>query len=306
VVELSADANLAIGGALPGTLRESPSVDKNGNPDNSGTTGMGWFPGYAIDVESGYRLHMAFGESSFMGSDNGNDMIWNPSSRIVDSDGTPVMGGLHPVYVFGVGINGTDCPYYDGVSNWVYDHYANETNTSYRDLYMNLMWVFHPVLSPGKTHLSSDVRIKVRLNKEYAVFNATGQNNGRPMYGWSMTGYRTDKANASAAASVLDIINVVPNPYYAFSAYERNKVDTRVRITNLPEKCTVTIYNTSGKLINQFKKDNLITYQDWALTNRKGIPVSSGVYIVHVEVPGVGETVRKAFLSMRQTDLEGF
>jgi hypothetical protein len=217
VIELSSDANLSIGGAVPGTLRESPSVDKDGNPDNSGTTGMGWFPGYAIDVESGYRLHMAFGESSFMGSDNGNDMIWNPSSRVTDGDGTPVMGGLHPVYVFGVGINGTDCPYYDGVNNWVYDHYANETNTSYRDLYMNLMWVFHPLLTEGKTHLSTDARIKVRLNKEYAIFNATGQNNGRPMYGWSMNGNETDKANDSAAASVLDIINVVTNPDYALS-----------------------------------------------------------------------------------------
>ncbi|HLP57047.1 MAG TPA: T9SS type A sorting domain-containing protein [Fluviicola sp.] len=306
VIELCSDANLAIGGSLPGTLRGSQSVDKEGNPDNSGTTGMGWFPGYAIDVETGNRLHMAFGENSFLGSDNGSDMIWNPTSRIVDDNGTPVMGGMHPVYVFGVGINNTACPNYDGNNNWVYDQYANENNLSYRELYTNLMWVFHPIHNTTSGFMSTDVRMKVRLNKEYAIYNATGQNNGRPMYGWSMDNYRTDLANTEAAASVLDLINIVPNPYYAFSEYERNKVDTRVKITNLPHTCTVSIYNLSGKLINQFKKDNDITYLDWALTNKVGIPVSSGVYIIHVDVPGVGEVTRKVFIGMRQPDLEGF
>lgn len=306
VIELCSDQNLALGGAEPGTLRASQSVDKDGNQDNSGTTGMGWFPGYAIDVESGYRLHMAFGENSFMSADNGADMKWNPSGRITDANGTPVMGGLHPVYVFGVGINNTACPYYDGNNNWVYDQYANENNLSYRDLYTNLMWVFHPLVENQEDHLSTDVRIKVRLNKEYSVFNATGVNNGWPMYGWSMDRYQTDKANVAAATSVLDLINVVPNPYYAYSQYERNKVDTRIKITNLPEKCTVSIFNTSGKLVNQFKKDNELTFQDWTLTNKVGIPVASGVYIIHVDVPGVGEVIRKAFIGMRQTDLEGF
>lgn len=306
VIELCADQNLAVGGALPGTLRHSPSVDKFGNPDGSGTTGMGWFPGYAIDVESGYRLHMAFGENSFMGADRGNDMLWNPTSRLTDTDGTPVLGGQHPIYVFGVGINNTACPYYDGTNNWVYDQLANETNLSYRDVYTNLMWVINPLLAPEKELLSTDVRIKARLNKEYSVFQATGENNGWPLYGWTMDGYQTDKANRVAAASVLDLINVVPNPYYAYSEYERNKVDKRVKITNLPEKCTVSIYSVSGKLINQFKKDNAVTYQDWALVNTSGIPVASGVYIIHVDVPGVGEAVRKAFIGMRQVDLEGF
>jgi len=126
------------------------------------------------------------------------------------------------------------------------------------------------------------------------------------MYGWSMDNYKTDLANVEAATSVLDLINIVPNPYYAFSEYERNKVDTRIKITNLPQKCTVSIYNTSGKLINQFKKDNDITYLDWNLTNKVGIPVSSGIYIVYVDIPGVGEVIRKAFIGMRQSDLEGF
>ena len=65
-------------------LRDHASVDKDGN-DIAGETGMGWFPGYAIDVKSGARLYMAFGENSFLAGDNGADMIWNPTNRMMDN-----------------------------------------------------------------------------------------------------------------------------------------------------------------------------------------------------------------------------
>ncbi|MDG1148592.1 MAG: T9SS type A sorting domain-containing protein, partial [Crocinitomicaceae bacterium] len=105
--------------------------------------------------------------------------------------------------------------------------------------------------------------------------------------------------------SALDLINVVPNPYYAYSQYERNRLDTRVKITNLPERCTVKIYSTNGKLVRTFKKDNSITSIDWDLNNHKNIPVAGGVYLIHVDVPGVGEKVLKFFGGMRQIDLQG-
>ena len=46
-------------------LRQSPSVDKDGNPE-SGTNGMGWFPGYAIDIQTGERLNIIFAEDSWL------------------------------------------------------------------------------------------------------------------------------------------------------------------------------------------------------------------------------------------------
>ncbi len=57
-----------------------PSVDKDGNPDNSGTTGFGWFPGYAINVETGERLNIMFAENSLDTFNNGNDMLFNPTN----------------------------------------------------------------------------------------------------------------------------------------------------------------------------------------------------------------------------------
>jgi hypothetical protein len=99
VIELGRNTALNVGACAPGAMRKSPSVDKNGNPDGTGT-GMGWFPGYAVDLESGARLYLAFGENSFLGGENGADMVWNPTDRFVSNVGTPLMGGMHPVYVF--------------------------------------------------------------------------------------------------------------------------------------------------------------------------------------------------------------
>jgi hypothetical protein len=87
-------------------LRNDPSIDQNGNPINDGTTGFSYFPGYAVDVETGERLNIFFGESSLYADTIinlngtltnlktllkdevtlGGDMIFNPSSQVVIED----------------------------------------------------------------------------------------------------------------------------------------------------------------------------------------------------------------------------
>jgi hypothetical protein len=320
VIELGRDANLNVGSCEPGALRKSPSVDKYGNPDNSGTNGMGWFPGYAIDLETGARLYMAFGENSFHGTENGADLIWNPSDRIVSSVGQPLMGGMHAIYVFShkqATINnfagGFDFPEYkpaDGENSSTNVAYQKMleieagNSTSKRQFYGSLSWIAYPLLKNGQTLLSTDVHIRLRINKEYKNYTATGANGGKPMYSWNMSSVRTEINSDEALADVLKLINVVPNPYNAFSEYETSKLDNRVKITNLPEQCYIRIYNTQGKLIKSIKKDNPMTYQDWTLTNNQNIPISSGVYLIHVEVPGIGETIVKSFIAMRTVDLQ--
>jgi hypothetical protein len=108
------------------------------------------------------------------------------------------------------------------------------------------------------------------------------------------------------AVSDLDKINVVPNPYFAYSPYEVNQLDNRIKIVNLPQTCTITIYSTGGMVIRTFNKDESKTYIDWDLKNFAGIPIAGGVYIIHVKVPGVGEKVIKWFGSLRPVDLNAF
>jgi hypothetical protein len=323
IIELGRNSTLNVGGAEPGEMRKSPSVDKNGNPDGSGTTGMGWFPGYAIDLESGARLYMAFGENSFLVSENGADMVWNPSSGFVDAAGNPLFGGMHPVYVYSYNnksnnnfILGYDHPAYvpssaeipDGSGNVLYQDMLtveSGSSTQKRYTYGSISWVAYPFLTPGQDLLSTDVSIKLRVNKEYKDFVGTGENGGSPKYSWSMDDIATETGSQDQLAEALQMINVVPNPYYAYSEYERSKLENKVKITNLPEVCTVKIYTVNGKLVRTFKKDSPVTSIDWDLNNHKGIPLASGVYLIHVDVPEVGEVVVKFFGGMRQVDLQG-
>ena len=121
-----------------------------------------------------------------------------------------------------------------------------------------------------------------KLKKIMFFTKKTGANQGKPMYSWSMDDIATVTASQAQLKEALDIINVVPNPYYAFSEYERNRLETKVKITNLPEQCTVKIFTVNGKLVREFKKDSPITSLDWDLTNFKAIPVASGIYLIHV------------------------
>ena len=167
-----------------------------------------------------------------------------------------------------------------------------------------MTWIANPIGVAFQSYLACDVKIKIRVNKEYKNFSATNLNNGKPMYSWNMDSFATEKGSTSQLIEALKLINIVPNPYYAYSEYERNRLDTRVKITNLPEKCTVTIYTVNGKLVRTYKKDSAETYVDWDLNNHKAIPVAGGVYLIHIEVPGIGERVLKFFGGMRQVDLQ--
>jgi len=90
------------------------------------------------------------------------------------------------------------------------------------------------------------------------------------------------------------------------SVHETSKLDNRVKIVNLPYECTITIYDLNGTLVRQFKKSDPTTQLDWDLKNMKNIPIASGTYIIHVNVPGTGEKVLKWFGIMRPIDLDNF
>ncbi len=101
VLEMCDDPTQSEGNALRFQMRKAYSVDKNGNIDTTYDRkyGMGWFPGYAIDVETGERLNIMFGEDSRYVQHNGRDMMWNPVSTLMDGTQNYVMGGGHFIYI---------------------------------------------------------------------------------------------------------------------------------------------------------------------------------------------------------------
>lgn len=395
--------------------RDHASVDKNGNAGDGVVTndpndadyisakGMGWFPGYAINLETGERLNMAFGEDSYNYTDNGNDMIWNPTSTISSSTYDNAFGGRHYIYVFG---HNKDAVYSNTMttSTWVgltplagkpigagrYDGGAQmyeqikvamslttTVGTSVAafqwpmaNVMRDAMWVNIPLLKNSSyafknpANMPCEVKVRLRVRKPYrygystqwsnrlpittsnyvangGVVGANGfvtttnpanlpldtatsaQNNNLPMYEFNTSDIYTMIGEATTAKNALDLIRIVPNPYYGNSSYERNRLDNRVRITNLPNVCTVKIFTMNGTLVRTFKRDvagqeeeivtegdivrsKRVPYQDWDLKNQYGIPVASGLYIFHIDAPGKGEKILKWFGVMRPLDLQNY
>jgi len=131
-------------------------------------------------------------------------------------------------------------------------------------------------------------------------------NNFNPVYEFNTTDLVSEVENNEQAKSALDLINVVPNPYYGYSEYETSQLDNRIKITNLPKDVKIRIYTVSGALIRTIKKSDNLTSSDWDLKNDHGIPVSSGLYIIHVDAEGVGEKILKWFGVLRPIDLDTF
>lgn len=380
--------------------KNCPSVDKDGNPDNSGTTGFGWFPGYAINVETGERLNIMFAENSLDTFNNGNDMIFNPTTvyafyknmqtgeYILDEEtgkpiamsqsvfnefrdaysvtfGEPLNGGRHYVYVVGSSgntcsmpyrstsrqrnfndggtvtqghggtIEGTSLPYFDcGAYDecaWLdakFKSFTSSTNFADNDrkrrkmqLFNNVMWtsIPMPVINREDEWLSSDATIKIRVSRPYLRYSSrwydspeqspnSSLNNGYPMYQFTTKNLTPTKVEQTEEVqTLLDEINIIPNPYYGFSQYEQTALENYVRIVNLPAKCTISIYTVNGTLIRTLTKGDAATsYVQWDLKNHANIPIAGGVYIIHVKADGIGERTLKFFCAMRPTDLNGF
>lgn len=333
------------------SLRKDASVGSDSNPDaaSDGTIGKSWFPGYAIDVETGRRLMVFFAENSAYDVNNtpgitdiynftqpltGGDMIWNPTSDVVAllksnsnpnqqlNPGNLVAGCGHYIYV-------TDINYDD----WKKTYDAIVANpTAQQNFVKSIRWTAMPFPALGTRLLSykdgiipNDVTIKLRVDNPYQVAldaaKGTGVNNSYPTYRFSIKGKQaTDLANETEKASALDAIKVIPNPYYAYSAYEVNQFSNTVKIANLPAKCVVTIYTLDGKFIRQYRRDEVPgkpsssnpgvnNYQvtpaiEWDLKNTKGIPIASGTYIIHI-ASDLGEKTIKWFGVLRPFDPSG-
>ncbi len=309
VLETGDDANKLQheGGAAKFDIRKGTSKDKDGNPI-AGETGRSWFPGYAINVETGERLNICFGEDSYLTGFNGRDMMWNPTSDFFTASNTyPVFGGKHYIYVMGAydGISGFKGNIYDEGEQYKAILDANASNSvPASNVFRQIMWTIPAMATPGfdiNSGIPTDVTIKLRTCKSYA----TKSDKRMPRFEFC-TDDIAPETSTEIKKNVLELINVVPNPYYAYSEYETSPIDNRVKITNLPPKCTVSIFSMQGLLIKTFNKESEATYLDWDLKNNSRVPIATGVYLIHVNVPGQGEKTLKWYGVMRSLDLDSY
>lgn len=374
------------------------SIPAGGSAGQYFQYGLGWFPGYAINLETGERLNIAFGEDSYQNNgnvpsaNNGGDMIWNPTANAANfQSGYPyTFGGRHYIYVFGhnrssmtysiaSGANASQSGKpvgvgtYNQFADFAYSYklvYANNNNNMLNNIWTEAMWVNIPLLSDARyaftnpADMPCDAKVRLRVKKAYKygmsgvytntlsafrsgtigapIFDGAANgtntnysrmttdtlpgavNNNFGYYTFNTADIFTEFNNADKMKSALDLINVVPNPYYAYSTYEQNRTDTKIRITNLPNKCKIKIFTLNGTLVRTFDRDvsgqedivdvnnsdfkftRRLPFQEWDLKNQNGIGVASGLYIIHVDVPGVGEKILKWFGVMRPLDLQNY
>ena len=335
-------------------LRGSPSVGKDADAADPNkavgqvladeqaanlTKGMGWFPGYAIDVETGQRLNIFFGENSTfdpaIGEYNANskgvnrDMIFNPSDQAYLN--VPNLSSLPSTFAYNAFMGGQHMVY---VTNTPYDNCASirdglNGGSEFRKIapLAKITWAGMIVATPGQKMLSykdglipNDVTVKLRVNNPYNPLKGKGTNGSHPAYQFKLESKAPAAlANGPQVDSSLNMINIVPNPYYGYSAYEINELSTTVKITNLPPKSIITVYTLDGKFIRQFRRDERATQNnllqnagtrftqftpslEWDMKNDKGIPVASGVYLIHIAAEGLGERTLKFFAINRQFD----
>ena len=351
------------------------------SPNYLSDSSFSWFPGYAIDIETGERLNIIFSENSADTANRGTDMIWNPTSTIKSGSqlNIPNFGGMHYIYVFGHNADGnyiigndttpSDVRRYDGgvsiakmlkkvfetnsIYNYIYPVHSTAQASLLSEVFKDIMWVNLPVTAKGynitNPHgIPCDAKVRIRVPKPYryglstttstvatsyngaSVFSinlsylnspldnnsnvntlpedivANPQNNNFPMYSFSTSDLIPTTYNLGTAQKDLARINVVPNPYYGHDQYEATRIDNLIKIINLPVSCTVRIYNMAGTLVRTIVKDNSDTYITWDLKNQANIQIASGLYIIHVNAPGIGERILKWFGVLRPYDLQSY
>lgn len=99
--------------------------------------------------------------------------------------------------------------------------------------------------------------------------------------------------DANLAKQNLDKISVYPNPYFGAHTLESNSTEKFVTFTNLPTKTIIRIFSIAGIFIQKIEKDNADQYLKWDLRNDAGKFVGSGIYIAHIELPGIGTRIMK-------------
>ncbi len=125
--------------------------------------------------------------------------------------------------------------------------------------------------------------------------------NSGSAYRFTTNGQKIDN---SLAKKGLDDIRVVPNPYVVTAGWEPSNPYTsgrgprEIHFINLPMKCTIRIYAIDGTLIRKLNHNSTMTNgaEIWDVLSKDSMEISYGVYIYHVDAPGIGEKVGRLLI----------
>ena len=92
----------------------------------------------------------------------------------------------------------------------------------------------------------------------------------------------------------VKMVNVFPNPYMG-----RHELEGTDSVLPLPKYVTFNhlptsqdvyfkVFNVAGTMVANFQKDTNTQYQRWNMRNANDFPLASGVYGIHIDMPGLG------------------
>lgn len=286
---------------VDGTKNGTPLTTESENPDDPSYVspqGMGWFPGYAIDVETGQRLNVFFGENasyteeykSYYKNETviGDDMIWNPSDQLFLEPGLPApmshfMGGQHFIYATRQAYD--EC-------RFIHTRLDPIRNEAYKEPAFGFFtWCGFPVLKDGKNLLSlekglipSETIIQLRANQFYAS-TGSGVNNGMPQYLIHID--TTLLKDSIVREPTLTGIRIYPNPFFPTH-------NPTLFFSNIPENCVIRIIDLQGRTLLhqnlQGRKNEVI--QKFSL-NLNGLCMQGGMYIIEIDASEDGRSTHK-------------
>ncbi|MBI2503344.1 MAG: T9SS type A sorting domain-containing protein [Candidatus Latescibacteria bacterium] len=114
----------------------------------------------------------------------------------------------------------------------------------------------------------------------------------------------------SLAADVKRV-NVFPNPYYGINEAETSRYAHFVTFSHLPRRVKIRIFDLAGTLVRTLdetdKSNPADQFLQWDLSNEEELPVASGLYIAHVEMPEANKTkILKLAVIQEQQFLENY
>ncbi|UCE20192.1 MAG: hypothetical protein JSV84_07615 [Gemmatimonadota bacterium] len=136
------------------------------------------------------------------------------------------------------------------------------------------------------------------------VFNDT-TSEGVPFGTGDLFQFRTKGAriDQTQAKHDMDKIAVVPNPYVAAASWESytlaslnlGRGERKVYFIHLPSRATIRIYSISGHLVDTIEHEGTMDdgSEPWDLVSQDGMDIAYGVYIYHVDAPGIGQKIGK-------------
>ncbi len=266
VVETGENISTTIGGARKYDLRRSASVDKNGAVTNT-NTGWSWFPGYAVNMESGERLNIMFGENSSDPLNNGTDMVFNPTSRIHDSTNflsPPMLGGRHFIYIMKSKYQGSDETLNPHYNDLVHSGGA-PANQIKRQIYKEVAWVSIPLKADAANWLDSEVHISLQGSKQFETMNvnANPKNMHYPRYSFSTQSISIIEQEAFTWS-------LYPNPSNGLFHYEIPSEFKKARLQVFSVDGRQVLDEVPSAATGQFDLRNL----------------ANGIYLVLIEVDG--------------------